>query len=155
MALHAVNRIFAGVATLRRRLAANQRDEDALFSLSQHYSVRGQALADALTQVAPESFRAIQLKATAAEYAGDLATAEQFYRAVLSNRPRLHGIHYSLGHVLTQLGRDKEAEERFQLELENDPLHYLAWFELGTSKLKRGNFAGARKSLTQISDTNL
>jgi Tfp pilus assembly protein PilF len=141
------------VATLRRRLAANQRDEDALFSLSQHYSVRGQALADAVTQFAPESFRAIQLKATAAEYAGDLATAEQFYRAVLSNRPTLHDIHYSLGHVSTQLGRDKEAEEHFQLGLENDPLHYLAWFELGTSTLKRGDVAGARKSLTQLSDT--
>jgi Tfp pilus assembly protein PilF len=137
------------VATLRRRLAANQRDEDALFSLSQHYSVRGQALADALTQVAPESFRAIQLKATAAEYAGDLATAEQLYRAVLSKNPRLHGIHYSFGHVLTQLGREKEAEEHFRLELDHDPLHYLAWFELGTSALKRGDVAGARKSLTQ------
>jgi predicted Zn-dependent protease len=134
---------------LRRRVKADDSDEDALFLLSQHYSVRGQELADALGQLAPESFRTIQLKATSAEYAGDAATAEQLYRAVLSKKPDLHGIHYSLGHVLTQLGRDKEAEDHFHLELKRDPLHYLAWYELGASLLKRGDAASARESLAR------
>src|SRR5215204_446911 len=56
------------IADLRRRLRANGRDEDALYSLSRRYSERGQVLAEALTRLAPESFRTTQLKATAAEY---------------------------------------------------------------------------------------
>lgn len=136
--------------TLRQRIKADPTDEDAMFALSQHYSLRGQELADALAQLAPESFRTIQLRATTAEYSGNLASAEQLYRVILAKKPDLPGIHYSLGHVLAQLGRDKEAEDHFRLETENDPLHYLAWYELGTSALKRGDAISSRKYLERV-----
>jgi tetratricopeptide (TPR) repeat protein len=125
------------VEKLRNRLKADAGDEDAMFFLSQHYSNRGESLADALASIAPDSYRTAQLHALAAEYADDLPAAERLYRVVLAKQPKLQGAHYALGNILARLGRDQESEVYFRSELENDPAHHLAHHQLGLAALKR------------------
>jgi superkiller protein 3 len=142
------------VEKLRNRLKADASDEDAMFFLSQHYSNRGESLADALASIAPDSYRTAQLHALAAEYADDLPAAERLYRVVLAKQPKLQGAHYALGNILARLGRDQESEVYFRSELKNDPAHHLAHHQLGLAALKRGDLEAARDSLGRAVELN-
>ena len=135
------------VAELRARPARGRENEDDLFLLSQLYSERGQVLAEKLEQLAPNSYRTLQLKGLAAEYAGKWAEAEAFYRQVVRGKPELPGAHYALGLVLMAQGRDAEGAAQLRAELALDPKSHLALFQLGTYLLKTGELREAIQAL--------
>lgn len=131
------------VRRLRAALARNPKDEDALFLLSGVYSERAAMYFRRLEELAPDSVRVLQIKGLNAEDAEDYAAAEAYYRQAVQKQPRLPGVHYALGHVLRRLGRDAEAIQEMRAELELDPYHYLAYFELGASTLQKGDLQAA------------
>lgn len=140
------------VSELRAKLAAGSSGEDDLFLLSQHYSERGQMLAERLQRIGPNSYRTLQLKGLSAEYAGKWAEAEAFYRQALKARPDLPGAHSALGLVLLAQGRDTEAAQELRAELALDPKNHLALFQLGTWLLKKGEVAEAVQTLNAAHD---
>jgi tetratricopeptide (TPR) repeat protein len=141
-----------GIARLRAALDRNPKDEDALFLLRQLYSDRAAMFYQRLEESAPDSVRVLQIKGLNAESTGDLARAEVLYRQVLEKQPRLAGAHYALGHLLRQLGKDDEALQEFQREIEIDSRHYLAYFDLGATYLQKGEAGTALPMLAKSVD---
>ncbi|MEJ7608734.1 MAG: tetratricopeptide repeat protein, partial [Bryobacteraceae bacterium] len=135
------------IGMLRARLADRREDEDDLFLLSQLYSERGQALEEKLAQLAPNSYRTLQLKGLSAEYAGKWDEAETYYRQVVREKPELPGAHYALGLVLMAQGRDDEGAAQLRAELALDPKSHLSLFQLGTYLLKTGELKDAIQAL--------
>lgn len=133
------------VSEVRARLIKG--DENDLFLLSQLYSERGQVLAERLERLAPNSYRTLQIKGLAAEYAGKWTEAENYYRRVVREKPEMLGAHYALGLVLIAQGRDEEGAAELRTELSLDPASYLALFHLGTYLLRSGELDGAIRAL--------
>ena len=92
-----------------------------------------------LERVAPQSARLAQAKGLSAEYDEDYEKAEEFYREALQRSPETAGLHFSLGHVLRQQGKDEEAAA----ELERDVQNHLALFERALIRVKSGEFRAA------------
>ena len=124
---------------LRRALARNPRDEDALFLLSQRCADTGEKFFQRLEQEAPDSHRVWQMRGLQAESAGDLRLAETCYRKVLEKQPELAGAHFDLGLILQKLGDTESSNDEYHAELRIDPNHYLAAYELGSSLARNGD----------------
>lgn len=136
-------------AKARAKPGAEPVSEDDLFLLSQHYSERGLLLAEKLEQVAPESYRARQLKGIAAEYAGKWTEAEAYYREVVKAKPELPGVYAALGLVLIAQGRDEEGAVQLRTELKLEAKNHLALFQLGTVLLRKGEMPDALRLLAE------
>ena len=130
-------------ANLRATLDRDPKNEDALFLLSELYTERGAGFFERLESIAPDSVRVLQIRGLDAEALGDLKGAEAYYRKVLEKEPRIPGGHYALGHLLRRAGKDAEARLELDRELEIDPYHHLAYFELGAIHLAGGDAQAA------------
>lgn len=130
-------------ANLRATLERDPKNEDALYLLSERYSERGVEFFERLASIAPDSLRVVQIRGLDAEALGDLKGAEAYYRKVLEKEPRIPGGHYALGHLLRRAGKDAEARLELERELEIDPYHHLACFELGAMHLAGGDAQAA------------
>ncbi|MBM3795429.1 MAG: tetratricopeptide repeat protein [Acidobacteria bacterium] len=115
-----------------------RRGENALFLLHKLYRERADDFTARLERVAPHSTRLLQIRGLNAEYADDFKQAETHYRQALAGAPETPGLHFSLGHVLRQLGQDDEADSHLANEVEKDGSHYLVWFERGLIRARRG-----------------
>ena len=120
-------------------LRAASTSDDSLFWLNELYGERAGDLMNRLERVAPQSARLAQAKGLSAEYDEDYAKAEEFYREALRRSPETAGLHFSLGHVLRQQGKDEEAAA----ELERDVQNHLALFERALIHVKGGEFRAA------------
>lgn len=83
-------------------------------------------------QVDPENFDAVQLIGKAAKQLGQLAHAENFFRAALAMRPDSIDALNELGAVLILLGRLEQALEYFRRTLELHPDSHQANFNIST-----------------------
>jgi tetratricopeptide (TPR) repeat protein len=130
-------------ASLRATLDRDPKNEDALYLLSELYDERGAESFERLERIAPDSVRVLQIRGLDAEALGDLKGAEVCYRKVIEKEPRIPGGHYALGHLLRRVGKEAEARLEFERELEIDPYHHLAYFELGAMRLAGGDAQAA------------
>jgi tetratricopeptide (TPR) repeat protein len=138
------------LAELRRRLAANPSDEDALFLLSRSYSVEGQIVFEELEQIAPDSYRVLQGKGLEAEYTGDFGRAEEIYRAVLKREPQLPGANFAVGQALRMQEKHTAAIPYYEQELALDPKNHLALYGLGSSLIRIGRLESGIERLEAV-----
>jgi tetratricopeptide (TPR) repeat protein len=82
-------------------------------------------------------------RAEAAEAYGDLASAEQFYRAAMAVDRADAAIPYNLGNVLDAEGRRREAVLAYYEALQRDAEFAEAWFNLGVIDEEEGRVANA------------
>jgi tetratricopeptide (TPR) repeat protein len=111
-------------------------DPDVLYVAVHTYSDASTRASLELGSTAPASYQAHQLNAESLEVQGKWDEAEKEYRQVLSQNPKLPGIHYRLGRLL--LSRPnfapavaEQAKVEFQQELAIDPSNAGAEYVLG------------------------
>jgi tetratricopeptide (TPR) repeat protein len=88
-----------------------------------------------LNAVAPDSYQARELQADTFESQGKWEEAIAIYRQILTEHPKLRGIHYRLGHAFLAL-RDSptslaDARKAFQQEIAIDPVNPASQYWLG------------------------
>ncbi len=112
------------------------RDPDVLYLAVHTYSDLSTRASLELATTAPASPQAHQLNAEALEVQGKWDEAEKEYRQILSENPRMPGIHYKLGRILLSKpdfspAVAEQAKAEFQQELEIDPSNAGAEYVLG------------------------
>ena len=70
--------------------------------------------------------------------AGNREAAEKYFRAALSARPDLHGVHYALGELFLESGDFEKAEPEFRAEAQLVPGSAASAYKLGVVLLNRG-----------------
>jgi tetratricopeptide (TPR) repeat protein len=87
---------------------------------AQTFGPRYEALVKELASADPDSVRLAQLRAGFLEASGKKAEAIQELEAAVATRPKIRGLHYTLGCLYLEALRYDSAIEQFQLELELD-----------------------------------
>lgn len=139
------------VALQLTRLYPN--DPEVLYHASRLYANFAFVTLRNLLQVAPESVWVHLAAGEANESQGMDDAALRDYRAVLALEPRRPGVHFRLGRVLLSRsqkgnpggGDEAEALKEFQQELELDPTHSSAAYEIGEIHRKAGELGKARE----------
>lgn len=99
-----------------------------------------------LTKIAPNSYRALQLKAEVLRQRGLAPAAINEYKKAIAQKPDAAGLHYALGTLYREVGRldDALAEFNQELRITNDPLTY---YMIGDVYLQQNNMDRAQQSL--------
>lgn len=90
----------------------------------------GKSLQAAL-KLKPDYAPALYLLGRKAQLEGDYKDAETAFRKVVKHEPQNAKAHGQLGMALYHLGREKDAEKEYRLELSMNPGDYNTWFNLG------------------------
>jgi tetratricopeptide (TPR) repeat protein len=140
-----------GVALQLTRLYP--KDPEILYHASRLYANLAFVTLQNLSQAAPDSVWVHLAAGEANESQGMDDGALRDYRAVLALDPRRPGVHFRLGRVLlarsqratADSGDEAEALKEFQQELELDPTHANAAYEIGEIHRKAGRLDAARE----------
>jgi tetratricopeptide (TPR) repeat protein len=129
------------------------KDPEVLYQASRLYANFAFVTLQKLSKAAPGSVWVHLAAGEANESQGLADPALSDYRAVLALEPRRPGVHFRIGRVL--LSRSKEgnsdaadleaALKEFQQELELDPTHANAAYEIGEIRRKAGELETARQ----------
>jgi len=130
------------------------KDPEVLYHASRLYANLAFVTLQKLAQAAPDSVWVHLAAGEANESQGMDEGALRDYRAVLALDPRRPGVHFRLGRVLLSRsqratsdgGDEAEALKEFQQELELDPTHANAAYEIGEIHRKAGRLDPARES---------
>jgi tetratricopeptide (TPR) repeat protein len=129
------------------------KDPEILYHASRLYANLAFVTLQNLSQAAPDSVWVHLAAGEANESQGMDDGALRDYRAVLALDPRRPGVHFRLGRVLlarsqratADSGDEAEALKEFQQELELDPTHANAAYEIGEIHRKAGRLDTARE----------
>jgi Tfp pilus assembly protein PilF len=92
-------------------------------------------------------------RAEVSEAAGDLASAERFYRSALALDRTDPTLPYNLANVLDEQGRRSDAVLAYYESLQRDPDFAEAWFNLGVIAQEEGRIANAITSYRRALST--
>ena len=111
-------------------------DPDVLYVVAHGYSDLSMRAAGQLAEQAPQSVEARRMNAEALEVQGKWDEAAKQYEEILTQNPRLPGIHYLIGRILLSkpdpdAARIASARQEFLKELEIDPNNPGAEYVLG------------------------
>jgi tetratricopeptide (TPR) repeat protein len=101
-------------------------------SASQMWPLYQQAT-ESIAAVDPNSFRIAQLRAGFYEVTGKKSEAVAELEQVLSNDPKVRGLHYTLGCLYLERLQYDKAIEHFRRELQLDSPYPRTWLQLGHS----------------------
>lgn len=99
-----------------------------------------------LAEIAPDSYRTLQLRADMLRQQGLAAAAINEYKKAIAQKPDAAGLHYALGTLYRQVGRLDEALAEFNQELRitDDPLTF---YMIGDVYLQQNNIDRAQACL--------
>jgi len=118
-------------------LPALQADSpEALYWKSRCYNRLALAAYLRLFAVDSDSYRAHQVLGDMEDLRGKDAKAIAEYEVALTKRPTLPNLHYQIGHLEWKSYKTEEARKQFQAELETNPRHAGALFDLGSTYLR-------------------
>lgn len=140
------------VDRLEAALMKRPNDPDLLYYLSQAHGRLSKHAFDRLQESSPDSARTQQMLGQAYEAAGNREAAEKRFRAALTARPDLRGVHFALGEMCLQAGDYEHAEVEFRAEARMVPGSAEAAFKLGVVLLNRGK---TREAITELQRANV
>jgi tetratricopeptide (TPR) repeat protein len=118
-------------------LPALQADSpEALYWKSRCYNRLALAAYLRLFEVDADSYRAHQVLGDMEDLRGEDAKAIAEYETALTKRPTLPNLHYQIGHLEWKSYKTEDARKQFQAELEINPRHAGALFDLGSTYLR-------------------
>ncbi|HVX66289.1 MAG TPA: tetratricopeptide repeat protein [Bryobacteraceae bacterium] len=116
---------------LNALLASGAKSPEACYLRARTYQQLSLAVTQRMLALAPDSYRSHQLLAQSYEQRELDGKALEEYRIVVSLRPALPGVHYTMGHLLWRSGDPDRALEELARELALDPGHAEANAETG------------------------
>ncbi len=108
---------------------------ESKYQLARRHEEQSLATLTKLLSIAPDSYRAHQLRAQTHEAREGYQEALAEYRKVAEIRPTLPGLHFAIGHLLWKSGHRDEALVELEQELKRNPDHAEANAELGTIRV--------------------
>lgn len=138
-----LNRAASVVEELER---LDPTDVDVLYAAHQVYSLLADNAFVAMAQLGPDSARMYQLRGDRMAQIGNMHGAIVAYRLAIERDPRLSGVHFALGEVLSisrNADERAEAENEYARALADNPLDEKAECRLGDIELQRSNLKGA------------
>ncbi len=128
-------------------------DPEVLFEMGRYYGDLAAQTMRRLSEIAPDSVFGHQAAGEAHESRRDYGLAVEEYRKALALAPRRPGLHFRIGRAIQlsagQAGSLDDALREFQNELQIDPSHSLAAYEIGEIYRRRSQLAEARGFLEQ------
>ena len=123
----------------KRMAALTPPDDDQLYLLLRGYSKLSSALAERLHEVAPDSYRLMQVEGEYfdAQNRPDLALEQ--YKLAVQKQPAVASTHYALGSAYWVRMRSEEAAAEFRATIKFSPEHYMARYKLGMILLEQGH----------------
>lgn len=118
---------------------------EGVYNVAENYQIMSFLASLLVLEVAPDSFRAHQLKAEYHESIGKDEEAIQEYREALKRQPSLVDVHFAIGNIYWKRDRLDEALPELKLELEVQPNHPQALYETGDVLLSKGDFKEAER----------
>jgi Tfp pilus assembly protein PilF len=128
-----LNNAEGALAELRESLRHDPRSLDALYYLSKLTGILSQQQFVAVSEMAPDSARAHQIRAEVLEAQGDAGGAEREYRAALDKRPGTAYIMNALGDLMRHKARYEEATAWYSKVLAKDAGNYDALYGTAVS----------------------
>jgi tetratricopeptide (TPR) repeat protein len=130
-------RDYRGAAATLEKLSRSRPDDaSVLYNLGIAHMKLMLGDVDRLTAVAPQSYLLSLLLAQDAETRGDEDAAARFYQEALRVNSSAAGVHYALGSIYANSGKNEEAVREFQDELKINPNDSLALWKLGEVTLR-------------------
>jgi predicted Zn-dependent protease len=127
-------------------------DPEVLYHTGRIYGNIAYVVMEKLHDNAPDSIWMLQAQGEANETQKEYGLAIQGYEHILKLDPRRPGIHYRIGRVYLRRFQDSQdekdrtaAQEQFKAELEVDPRHGNAQYELAQIDYSEGRLEQARK----------
>lgn len=130
---------------LESSLLKRPNDADLLYYLSRAHAQLAKQLVDRLA--GQDSPRTQQLTGEAHAAAGQREAASQSFRAALTRRPDLRGVHFALGELALGSGDFASAEREFRAEAQLTPGSAAAAYKLGFVLMNRGEAQAALPEL--------
>jgi len=129
-------------------------DPDVLYVIAHGYSDLSIRAAGQLAEQAPQSVEARRMNAEALEVQGKWDEAAKQYEEILSQNPKLSGIHYLIGRILLSKpdpdqARVASAKQEFLKELEIDPNNAGAEYVLGVLARQESDWDEAIKRFSR------
>ena len=118
-------------------------DPDLLYYLSQAHARLSKQAFQVLAERSPDSPRTRQMLGEARAAEGNRVAAEGHFRAALSLRPDLRGVHFALGEMYLSSGDYEKAEREFREEARLAPGFAPAALKLGVVLMNRGETRAA------------
>jgi predicted Zn-dependent protease len=122
-------------------------DPEVLYISTHLFSELSIRAAQELQAKAPTSYQERRLEAETLESQGKNQDAAVIYREILTQNPKIPGIHYRLGQVDLVIAGDSghtdDAKAEFEKELQVDPTNASAEFVLGELARRAGNWDDA------------
>jgi len=123
-------------ATLEKLSRTRPSDPVVLYNLGVAHMKLMLGDVERLSEAAPHSYLLHLLLAQDAETRGDDEAAARFYRQALHANPSAAGVHYALGSIYANSGKNEEAVQEFQEELKLNANDSLALWKLGEVTLR-------------------
>ena len=117
--------------TLEKLSKSSPNDPTVLYNLGVAHMKLMLEDVDRLGAVAPQSYLLLLLLAQDAESRGDDDVAARFYKQALAANSEAAGVHYALGSIYANSGKNDDAVHEFQEELKLNPNDSLALWKLG------------------------
>jgi tetratricopeptide (TPR) repeat protein len=132
-------------------------DPDVLYAEIHAYSDLSTAASETLARTAPASPPAHELLAESYEMQGKWDDAEKEYRAIVSQNPKLPGIHFRLGRLLLSKPNPPatvadDAKREFTQELAIDPTNAGAEYVLGELARQESQWREAIKHFSRATE---
>ena len=128
-----------------RALGGQRRSDKQVYLAAEGYQVLAYLSSLALFELDPDSYRAHELRAQLLEASNKEEDAIAEYRAVLKRKPDLQNIHFAVGTLYWKDQRFNEAQPELQQELQLNPNHPQALYELGDIAAFSGDAKTAEK----------
>ena len=128
-----------------RVLQEVDRSDREVYMIAEGHQVLSYLCSLAVFESDPDSYRAHQLRAQLLEESNDDDGAIVEYRAVLKRKPELQNIHFAIGTLYWKNQRFDEALPELRLELQGNPNHPNALYELGDMSVSGGDVQSAER----------
>ena len=139
-------------SNIRTSRESGQTDRN-LYTIAEGYQVLSYLSSLAVLKADPDSYRSHELRAQLLEESNDDAGAIAEYRNVLKKKPELQNIHFAIGTLYWKDQHFDQARPELQQELQNNPNHPQALYELGDIFASGGNAQEAEKCFLASSET--
>ena len=135
------------VLELRKKQASSA---ERLYLLAEGYQVLSYLSSLWVVQTDPDSYRADQLKGEYSESINQDSEAIEAYRRALKLKPDLQNVHFAIGNLYWKRSNLDEALPELKKELELQPAHPQALYEIGDTLIAQFKEDEAEKYLAPL-----
>lgn len=139
VSLLALDREEEAQNAFKKMAALTPPDDEQMYLLLRGYSKLSSALTERLHEIAPDSYRLLQVEGEYFDSQNRPELALDKYKLAVQKQPNVASTHYALGSAYWVRLRSDEAAIEFRAAIKLNPEHYMARYKLGLILLEQNN----------------